>query len=104
MDQNEVLQKWFLDNLPVGVLLEDFSEVYQYLDDIGVTDKNSFMEYFQNNPDHIWEIPKRIAFKYANCQALSVLQSKSLDAFRRWYCDFNNWPNSDWIKFFYEEA
>lgn len=101
-DQVKIL-KDFYNQLPLGVLVEDYSLVKQKLDDLrqkGITD---LRKYLIENPDVLFDLVWSIEIIDANESLLKMTGVKTLQEYLEFEDDANIWESSEWRQYYLDE-
>ena len=92
--------KELIDNLPVGVLLEDFGEILTCIRKMGISDADKFADYYRKNPEQIWDLWRKLRIDYVNTQGLKYCQFETLEQLVHYTHSPDLWPEGpDWVEY-----
>lgn len=87
----------FYEQLPLGVMVENYSSVKQRMDQLradGITDVATFLA---DNPHELNDMVRTIQITSANARLLQLYGVNSFQEFLGLYDDFDSWSESGWM-------
>ena len=91
------------DQLPLGVSIDDRSEIKRYVDKLlndGVTD---IYQYFIDNPDELYDLVMSIKLIDVNKAMLNLYKVATVEEYHVFDADFDSWKDSEWKEFYSQE-
>ena len=96
IDLGDGLAEQLVEQLPIGVRVNDYSRIRNYLRDEGVNDPDSLDRFLEERPDDWIEIALRARVVYLNREARRIYKVDSIKDYNAYNSQAENWENRDW--------
>lgn len=90
----------FYEQLPLGVLIEDYSDVKKEVDRLFGEGVDDLEEYLQENPDVLFQMIMKVRTRDANDSFLRLFKVNSLQEYIEMNEDPNSWAGTGWAKYY----
>jgi len=92
--------KELIENLPIGILLEDYGGILACIREAGINDAEEFSDYYRKNTEKLWDLWKELRIDYINKQGLKNCQFETLEELIHYTHHPNLWPDGpDWVEY-----
>ena len=95
--------KELFDQIPVGMLEENYSIPKQIIDSLGFDNSTDLRQYFSENPETLLAAIRSVEITDVNSSALRAYGARTVEEFVDDHTDFDYWLNDDWVDFYIEE-
>jgi len=92
-----------IDNLPLGVQEEDYSELKKSIDEIDLQDPAGLEDYLIANPDFVKKIAGQTQITNVNAALIDIHGAESVEQFIAAEADVEDWWNEHWVGFYAAE-
>ena len=91
------------EQVPVGILEEDYSPIKNFLDNLNFTDSAEIWEYCTNHPDEFLDAILECKTLNVNPAAIKAYGANSKAEFMDDHKDYESWMSYDWVAFYLHE-
>ncbi len=92
-----------IENLPLGILEEDYSALKKSIDGIDLQDFAGIEDYLMANPEFVRELAGQTNITNVNAALISIHQADSVEQFIAAEADVDDWWNEHWVGFYAAE-
>ena len=91
------------EQVPVGIMEEDYSPVKRFIDSMNFKDSAELWEYCTHHPDEFLNAILECQTLDVNPAAINAYGANSKDEFMNDHKDYENWMSYDWVAFYLHE-
>jgi PAS domain S-box-containing protein len=103
VEEREQYHGYIFDQLPQGLILEDYSAVKKIVDQLLSEGIEDLKTYLVNQPGLLRQLVAKIRVIDANQALLELFECSSLQQFKDGEVDSSSWWNDDWTEFYASE-
>ena len=91
------------DQIPIGILEEDYSVLKQFLDSCNFKNTDELRAYFTANPNVFLSLILSVRIVNVNPAGLAAYKAASVEEYREDQADYRGWMAMDWVDFYLDE-